>query len=257
MKTNLVHLLMVIPAFWLAACATDVRTVLSEDDSRRQAIETLIGDPAMRGEVVEHLLSAPSHRNALFEQIVENEPVAGAMIEHMMQSDRCQAQMATQISSNGEVTRAFMRKLMLTGAVGEILTQKQAEDLGLGEAFAHGNQQRTMLDLRRLGGVVDGWARANDRYPVCDRYDVASGCLASLLPRDALAGVRLKDAWGRPFLYQSDSAGKTYALLSYATDGLYDGLGKVGPTSSHDADIVYSDGDFVQWPGRIRRETIR
>ena len=61
---------------------------------------------------------------------------------------------------------------------------------------------------------------------------------------------------GRPFLYHSDADGTTYALLSYSTDGQYDQLGKAGPTSSYNCDIVFSNGDFVQWPGRIRKEKI-
>ena len=39
--------------------------------------------------------------------------------------------------------------------------------------------------------------------------------------------------------------------------GKYDELGKVGPTQSYDADIVFSDGDFIQWPGWIRKAEIR
>ena len=112
--------------------------------------------------------------------------------------------------------------------------------------------------MKRLGVVVDRWAQENHgAYPVCKRFDAASGCLASLLPRDAIADLRLIDAWGRPFLYQSDLEGRKYALISYATDGLSDDLGRIGPTSSRDSDIVYSNGDFVQWPGRISKETIR
>ena len=51
--------------------------------------------------------------------------------------------------------------------------------------------------------------------------------------------------------------GASYALISYSTDGQYDQLGRAGPTSSYDCDIVFSNGDFVQWPGRIRKERIR
>ena len=248
----------ILAAAGLTACASDLDKVLSEETSRRLAIEVLVGDPAKRSDVIERLLSTPDDRTALFQQALGNEQSAAALIEQMMQDERFQAQMANVIAANQEMTRDFLRKLMLTGAVGAHLTQPQAERLGLGEAFAHGNQVRTMTDLKRLGVVVDRWARSHDgAYPVCDRYDIASGCLASLLPRDVLADLHLSDAWGRPFHYQTDSAGKTYALISYATDGEYDMLGRAGPTSSYDSDIVYADGDFVQWPGRILKDSIQ
>ena len=41
--------------------------------------------------------------------------------------------------------------LMLTGVMGESMTQKQAEALELGQPFAYGNQRRTMSDLRQVG----------------------------------------------------------------------------------------------------------
>jgi hypothetical protein len=152
----------------------------------------------------------------------------------------------------------FIGMLMLTGGVGETISQEQADCLELGDALAHGNQRRTMVDLKRLGRVVDDWARENaGSYPVCNRFEAVTGCLASSLPSGALADLRLIDAWGRPILYHTNEGGTTYALISYATDGEYDRLGKAGPTSSHNADIVFADGDFVQWPGHILKESIR
>jgi len=241
----------------MAACATDMQTLLSKDKARAQAIETLVGDASARGEVVDRLLKRPDERTALFDKIVESDEVAGSLIQHLMDSDRGKALVANQIASDSDLTRKFMGMIMLTGAVGEIMTQEQAERLELGEVFAHGNQMRTMADLKRLGGVVEGWAREKKgSYPVCREYDNVTGCLASRLPNGALADVRLNDAWGRPFQYHGDDDGGSYVLISYATDGEHDGLGKAGPTSSHDADIVFSNGDFVQWPGRIRKEKI-
>ena len=250
--------MMILAVPGLTACAPDLGKVLSEESSRRLAIEVLMTDPVKRGDVIDRLLNDAEARSALLQKAMEDEKSATALIQQMMLDERFQAQIANTIAADQEMTHDFLRKLMLTGAVGAHLTQPQAERLGLGEAFAHGNQIRTMTDLKRLGVVVDRWAHGHEgAYPVCDRYDIASGCLASLLPQDALGDLRLSDAWGRPFHYQSDSAGKTYALISYATDGEYDMLGRAGPTSSYDSDIVYADGDFVQWPGRIRKDSIQ
>jgi hypothetical protein len=248
-----------VPLLLLAACGTDMQTLLSKDEAARgRAIETLVGDPSMSGEVIDRLLKQPAPRTAVFDKIIESDEILGSLIHQVMQSDRGKALVANQIASDAEMTRTFMGMMMLTGAVGEIMTQEQAERLDLGEAFAHGNQMRTMADLKRLGGVVDGWARENEgSYPACDDYEKVTGCLASRLPDGALSDLRLNDAWGRPFQYHGDDDGRTYVLMSYSTDGQYDGLGKAGPTSSYDADIVFSNGDFVQWPGSIRKEMVR
>ena len=69
--------------------------------------------------------------------------------------------------------------------------------------------------------------------------------------------TRAKDAWAPPYLYHTDREGKDYIVVSYASDGKDDELGKVGPTESYDCDIVFSNGEFIQWPGWIRKSDIR
>jgi hypothetical protein len=258
MRLKRFYPLLIVPVLLLGGCAKDMQDLLSQDETRGQAIETLVSDPSMRGEVVAQLLNTPAGRETVFQAILKNEEQSVTLVGQMMGNDRGKALVASQIASDMEMARTFMRMLMLTGVVGEIMTQQQAELLDLGEAFAHGNQVRTMSDLRRLGGVLDGWAKRNEGfYPVCDGYDEVTDCLAKRLPEGVFADLRLKDAWGRRFLYHTDAEGTTYALISYSTDGEYDRLGKAGPTSSYDCDIVFSNGDFVQWPGHIRKETIR
>ena len=258
MRLKRLYPALVLPALLLAGCAKDMQALLSEDETRGRAIETLVNDPSMRGEVVAHLLNSPAGRETVFQEIIKNEEQSATLVGEMMGNDRGKALVASRIASDMEMARTFMRMLMLTGVVGEIMTQQQAEMLDLGEAFAHGNQVRTMSDLRRLGGVLDSWAKGNEGfYPVCDDYKAVTDCLAKRLPEGALADLRVKDAWGRDFLYNTDAEGSSYALISYSTDGEYDRLGRAGPTSSYDCDIVFSNGEFVQWPGHIRKETIR
>lgn len=250
--------LLILPTLLLAACASDIPGLLSDDNHRARVIDALASDPSMRDEVVDRLLSNPHDRTAMFERIIESDDSLGAVVEQMMGSERGKAVAATRIAADTDTTRTFLGMMMLTGGVGEILDQRQADCLELGDALAHGNQRRTMVDMKRLGKVVEEWARNNEgSYPVCEEFQAVSDCLASSLPTGALADLRLIDAWGRPFLYQSNETGSTYALISYATDGHLDGLGKAGPTSSYDADIVFSDGDFAQWPGHIVKDTIQ
>lgn len=257
MDCRKLSLTLILPVCLLAACSTDVRTILSEDGARAEAINTLLADPSTRDEIIERLLNAPDARAALFATIVEGEESAGALVDRMMGSERGQAVAASRIASDRQTARTFLGMVMLAGAAGDVISQEQAECLELGDALAHGNQTRTMADLKRLGKIVEEWREDSGTYPVCDGFDAVSDCLASKLPKDSLADLRLDDAWGRPFLYHSDNEGTSYLLISYATDGEYDGLGRAGPTSSVNADIVFADGDFVQWPGHIRKEQIR
>ena len=92
---------------------------------------------------------------------------------------------------------------------------------------------------------------------MCDDFGDARSCLARRMTGVKLDGLRTDDAWGSPLQYHSDREGTTYALISFASDSQYDGLGKVGPTQSFDCDIVFTNGDFIQWPGRIRKNDIR
>ena len=93
--------------------------------------------------------------------------------------------------------------------------------------------------------------------PICADFADLSTCLAKKLPAGSLDGIGTKDAWGHGLLYRTDREGSQYVLVSFATDGLDDGLGKVGPTDSFDCDIVFSNGDFIQWPGWIRKGELR
>jgi len=245
-------------ALALAGCGAGLQTTLSEEGARAEAIETLLSEPSARAMVVDRLLTAPEARNLLYARIVESEQASSALVKAMMDNERARAVAATQIASDTDTTRTFIGMMMLTGGVGTIMSREQADCLELGDALAHGNQRSTMVGLKRLGSFLDEWAKGNGgRYPVCDDFEDVTECLTSKLPAEALSGFRLEDAWGRPFVYHSDEAGGQYALISYATDGRYDELGRVGPTTSYNADIVYADGDFVQWPAHIAKEQIR
>ena len=247
-----------LPVLLLAACGTDPQSVLTEPESRAQVIEALAIDPDMRREVIDRLMSGPAERAALFEAIIKNEEAAGTLVQEMMAEDRGKALVASRIASDMEMARTFMRMLMLTGVVGELMNQQQAEMLDLGDAYAHGNQKKTMADLKRIGRVVDAWARdRGGRYPICDNDEEVGACLTKRLPDGSLENLHLTDAWGHPFQYYSDPEGKRYNLISFSNDGQYDQLRMAGPTAGYDCDIVFSNGEFVQWPGRIRRESIR
>ena len=251
-------MLLILAAALLVACSSDPGKYVADEERRAGVIDALVADPSMRQELIERLMSSPAEQSALFAAILKDENVSGRLVQQMIADDRGKALVASRVAADATVARTFMRMLMLTGAIGELMTQQQAELLGLGDVLAHGNQKRTMTDLKRLAGIVDGWAvNQAGRFPVCTGYEDVGECLTRRLPAGSMGDLRLKDAWGRPFQYHSDPEGTRYALISYATDGHYDQLGRAGPTDSHDCDIVFSNGKFIQWPGRIHRNSIR
>ena len=243
------------------ACARKPASLLADDARRKEVIETLVTTPAMRQEVIDRLIGPPGDRAAVIDRILKDESAAGDLVSRIMEQDRGKAIVASKVAAD-PASKTFIRMLMLTGVMGDSMTQKQADALGLGEPFSFGNQNRTMRDLKKVGGVIDGFAKQNRqedgaRYPVCSDFNNLDQCLAARLPAGSLEGFRLADAWGTPFQYHTDKEGKEYILVSYASDGRYDELGKVGPTQSPDCDIVFSNGDFIQWPGWIRKSDIR
>jgi hypothetical protein len=250
--------LVVAGAVLLPGCSAKPSKMLADQDTRRELVEALVTDATARQEVIDRLVGSPTERTAVFERIQKDESVIGALVEKVVSEDRGRAILAAKVAADPQGAKTFIRMLMLTGVMGESMTQQQADALGLGEPYAYGNQRRTMLDLRRVGVEIESWAKKNEgRYPVCDDFGRVDGCLSDTIKSADLAALRIVDAWGNPFLYHSDPEGSQYVLVSYATDGKDDGLGKVGPTASFDCDIVFSNGDFIQWPGWIRKGELR
>jgi hypothetical protein len=252
-----VLILLVLAVLALPSCASKADKYLADDAKRREVIESLASNPAMRQEVIDRLIGSPVSRLVVVERILKDDGAAGDLIKKILADDRGRALVASKVSEDNG-SRTFIRMLMLTGVMGDSMTQKQANAMGLGEAFAFGNQRRTMIELKRIGGLIDAFAKEKEgRVPICSDFGDVGSCLAKKLAGKGSEPVPLQDAWGHPFQYRTDREGTQYVVVSYSTDGQYDGLGKVGPTDSFDCDIVFSNGDFIQWPGWIQRSDIR
>jgi hypothetical protein len=242
----------------LAGCAKDPVRQLSDPAVRAQIVETLLADTAMRQEVLDRLLpGTQATRGEIVDRILKDEHSTGDLLQRILEADRGKALVVSKVTADPGGAKSFIKMLMLTGVMGTVITQKQADAYGLGDAYAYGNRKRTMTDLKRIGAVIDTWSRTHEgHYPECYEFADLGTCLSRRLPAKSLAGLPERDAWGVPFQYRSDREGTEYTLLSYATDGRWDGLGKVGPTDGFDCDIVFSNTGFIQWPGSIRREDI-
>ncbi len=256
MPRRLVLSILIAVALLLPSCFKKPAELMTDAAKRKEIIEAVVSNPTARSEVIDRLIGPPPDRAVVIERILKDDGAAGALVQKILENDHGRALIASKVATDAGA-KTFIRMLMLTGVMGESMTQKQANAMGLGEPFAWGNDRRTMEDLRKIGLKIDAYAKQQEgHYPICSDFADLRSCLIKKMPAGALEAMRAIDAWGHPILYHTDPEGAQYVLVSYATDGLYDGLGKIGPTESYDCDIVFSNGDFVQWPGWIRKSDI-
>ena len=121
-------------------------------------------------------------------------------------------------------------------------------------AMQRSKQKRTMADIRTLATGVEAYESDNNEYPKA--VGVLSPKYIKTLPT--------LDGWGHPFQYEclTDQTGKCsgYAIGSGAKDSrfengvLHDAVAQPrGPTTNFDCDIVYSNGNFVEYPEGVQR----
>ena len=105
-------------------------------------------------------------------------------------------------------------------------------------------QRRTMGDLRQLGGAVEMYAVDNNTYPKVSNYS----SLQPLIQPTYVKTVAGADGWNHGWVFSGDtSEGAEYTLTSLAKDGK-PSIVNGGPTTDFDCDIVFSNGQFFQWP---------
>jgi cellulose biosynthesis protein BcsQ len=133
------------------------------------------------------------------------------------------------------------------------------------------SQRRTAADMRTVGTVLEARESDTDFYVFDDGTHEISQLSRALAPTytNRLPTV---DAWGNPFRYYSYFAPpyQSYALVSAGEDGRFehdrildypvfqrDEYGRVGPakqrraTTDVNADVVFSDGLFLQAPAEL------
>jgi general secretion pathway protein G len=110
-------------------------------------------------------------------------------------------------------------------------------------AIQRSRQSRTVADIRMISEGVEAYQNDHSFYPL-----VSNGTVAELAA-DLEIYIRKfndLDGWGEPIFFDSD--GSHYTVISFGWDG-HSTLPYVnGPTNNYDADIVFTDGNFLQWP---------
>lgn len=109
-------------------------------------------------------------------------------------------------------------------------------------AVDRGKQKRTLADIRTIAMAVESFAVDHEAYP--DATDLAE--LRKILDPHYVHPFPMSDGWGHALVFETFEEGG-YRIRSYGKDGLPDEA-PGGPTKSYADDIIFEDGQFVQWP---------
>ncbi len=134
-------------------------------------------------------------------------------------------------------------------------------------AIQRAKQKRTMGDMRTIGTAAEAYAVDTNRYPAAAGYSIptnltiptttinASNHLQLALSPTYIKLIPMKDGWDSYFLYTTDTNFNDYIILSAGKDGSVTvTAGTIeGPTTDFNSDIVFVDGQFMQFPDGIQR----
>jgi general secretion pathway protein G len=112
------------------------------------------------------------------------------------------------------------------------------------QAIERGRQRRTMADIRTVATAVSAYSVDLASVP-----QIGDGSVEETLQYISPTYLRKKpthDGWANPMHYYGD--GLTYTLWSYGRDNAQQAPLLLKATTTFDADIVLSDGVFIQWP---------
>jgi general secretion pathway protein G len=116
-------------------------------------------------------------------------------------------------------------------------------------AMDKAKQRKTMGDMRQLGSAVEMYAVDNNTYPRVANY----ANLETLIVPSYVKTVSGVDGWNHPWVFTSDTAnGTEYTLTSLGKDGK-PGVVTGGETAGFDCDIIFSNGQFFQWPAGTQK----
>lgn len=122
-------------------------------------------------------------------------------------------------------------------------------------AMQRAKQKRTMADMRQIAfawetRAVDSGNYSGAGLSLCCTEPVTTADLKTLLVPTWINPMPEKDGWGRQFEFAMNDAATQYLIRSYARHGVRDQDTEIpgGGTSYLDCDILYSGGQFIQYP---------
>ena len=114
----------------------------------------------------------------------------------------------------------------------------------LGNALDKGKQKRSMADLRSIAEATEAYHIDQGTYPK-GVPDWAT--LETFVSPFFIKAPPTSDGWNHIWTVAIDGAGASYTLVSLGKDGTPSSW-TGGMTGSFNCDIVFSNGQFFQWP---------
>ena len=110
-------------------------------------------------------------------------------------------------------------------------------------AIDRGKQKRTMADLRSVGTASEAYAVDNNHYPIGN-----IGAVEPVLEPIYIKNMPTVDGWNGGVDYDGQALGVGYTVKSWGKDATEEGSPAGDSTNDFDCDIIFIDGQFVQWP---------
>jgi len=119
-------------------------------------------------------------------------------------------------------------------------------------AMQRAKQKRSMADMRTIATDVNKYTAAGAFLP---SNTVAQGTMDTMLAPTYMKALVKNDGWGNSFIYATDALGQTYSISSYGRDGAKGTDPTVTTTTTNfDCDIIYSQGQFLQYPEGVQQQ---
>jgi type II secretion system protein G len=122
-------------------------------------------------------------------------------------------------------------------------------------AMQKSKQKRTMADIRSIATAWESYAVDYNQYSAAAlTFEPLTGDLADLISPTYIRSFPSTDAWNTAWVFQVDdnTRAQAYRIISCGKDGACDTTVTEGPTTSFDCDIVYENGNFIQYPEGVQ-----
>jgi general secretion pathway protein G len=113
-------------------------------------------------------------------------------------------------------------------------------------AIQRGRQKRTMADIRTIGTAIMAYATDFVSFPKATMAGNVDLLQTYIIPT-FIQKMPNNDGWGRPIIVNNDPSGASFTVYSTGRSGS-GAIGAAGPTTNFDQAIVFSNGQFAQWP---------
>lgn len=111
-------------------------------------------------------------------------------------------------------------------------------------ALDKGKQKRTMADVHSIAEAVESYHIDHSTYP---KGVTSWATLQTYVSPFFIRDPPVRDGWSHVWDIDTDPDGTSYSLMSLGKDG-FPGPRTGGGTQRFDCDIVFSEGQFFQWP---------